>query len=241
MCPACELCSPRAFHVWLLRPKTSWICFSHRCFPWDEPLEARNARIAQTKHFLKPNSGAELEGMPGSHAGPEQGSSGKGREGCEREEFQGIVFRERSQGGSWRGAQVHQSGRTRDMGLFRGLGIVFKGLSRCITGKRAGKWIWTFIILSNLCLGWAGGFFGVAAVLPGIETILPGLSEHLGGSLQPFPGFSWIRHSWQSSAWSYREQSSVGIKIWDMRMKDKGHHSEFGIIITPGTTQATQP
>lgn len=35
------------------------------------------------------------------------------------------------------------------MGLFRGLGIVFKDLSRCIKGKEAGKWSWTFIILSK--------------------------------------------------------------------------------------------
>lgn len=35
------------------------------------------------------------------------------------------------------------------MGLFRGLGIVFKDLSPCITGKEAGEWIWTFIILSK--------------------------------------------------------------------------------------------
>lgn len=69
----------------------------------------------------------------------EDPSPGKGRGGSEREDFPAVVFWEQSQGGSWRGAQVHRSGRMRDPGLFPGLGIVFKDLSRCIKGERSRK------------------------------------------------------------------------------------------------------
>lgn len=51
-----------------------------------------------------------------------------------------------------RRAQVHQSRRREDLGLFRGLGFMFKDLSRDIKQKEAGKHTWAFIILSkSLC------------------------------------------------------------------------------------------
>lgn len=54
----------------------------------------------------------------------------------------------------WRRAQVHQSRKREDMGLFRGLGLVFKDLSRDIKEREAGKHTWAFIILSTLCVSW---------------------------------------------------------------------------------------
>lgn len=101
-----------------------------------------------------------------------------------------LFFWEQSQGVSWRGAQVHRSRKRGDMGLFRGLGIVFKDLSRCIKGKEAGKWSWTFIILSKSAswLSWnrEPRFFGIAGVLQGragtgtihARIILSGFSAH---------------------------------------------------------------
>lgn len=48
---------------------------------------------------------------------------------------------------------MHQSGRREDMRLFRGLGLVFKGLSGSIKEKEAGKHTWAFIILSKpMCI-----------------------------------------------------------------------------------------
>lgn len=36
-------------------------------------------------------------------------------------------------------------------------------------------------------------------------------------------------------------RGDAGIRMWDMGMEDEGHHREFGIISTPGTTQAIKP
>lgn len=37
-----------------------------------------------------------------------------------------------------------------------------------------------------------------------------------------------------------RAELRVGTRIWDTGMKDKGHPTEFGIPITPGTAQAAK-
>lgn len=171
--PACELCSLRAFHVWLLRPKTSWICFSHRCFPRDEPLEARNARIAQTKRFLKPNSGAGrrkeqswrgcLDPTLGLSKDPleKDGKVVKGKSSKE------LFFGSKAKTAPGEELRCIGAGGRGIWDCLEGLELSSKTFHDALRGKEQGNGFGRLLFCLNPCLGSAGGFFGVAAVLPG--------------------------------------------------------------------------
>lgn len=78
--------------------------------------------------------------MPGSYAGLSRNHLEK--DGTITKEMAShwsfLATRYKSEKG-WRRAQVHQNRMREDLGLFRGLGLVFKDLSRAIKQKRQEK------------------------------------------------------------------------------------------------------